>query len=311
VSDHTARPADPAPSAFEIPCPCGQAVTGQRGPGPQVVACPGCGRRVFVFPQSAWGPAARPAARRRGLPRGLALSALLVSAAALGAMAALYLGLRPFLARPDVPRPAAGLVASTDARGLAAEGRRALAGGNFRRARRLLADARRLPAGLDDAELTRLVRLHREADFLADLLRVSLQEILRQGQALRDEEEWQAQFADYRGRSVLFDDVVRADDRGRPVLAVYAVSAGGRVARLALEDLTLWQQVPLDRPRRLLFGARLAGCDREAGGRWAFHFQPASGVLLTDRDAAAAVCPAPLDPEIEQVLKDQARWSGP
>ena len=40
------------------------------------------------------------------------------------------------------------------------------------------------------------------------------------------------------------------------------------------------------------------------------HFEADSGVLLTDRGAAEAVCPAPLDPALVDVLKRQAEWVG-
>jgi hypothetical protein len=190
-------------------------------------------------------------------------------------------------------------------------GREALAAGNFRRARTLLEQAVRLRQreadGLSPAEQRRLAQLYRQADLLANLLHLSLEEVLQQGLRLRDEDEWQAQFADHRGRSVLFDDVVRRDDAGRPVLSGYVVEAGGVQARVALEDLEVLRHLPLDPPRRLLFGARLSGCAREEGGAWVVRFQPDSGVLLTD-PGAAACCPAPLDPALREVLRWQEEW---
>jgi hypothetical protein len=309
-----AAAASSAPAPFAISCSCGRAVHGLRQQLHQVLPCPGCGRRLFVLPQDCWvGPTAPPAALGRRLVR----VGLLAGLIALGSTAAVYVGLRPFLARPAAtggPIADAAADPASQLRRLTDDGRRALREGNFRRARRLLNEARLLgarnPAALPAAEGPHLEQLARQADLLADLLRVPLEEILRQGQRLRDEEEWQAQFADYRGRSVLFDDTVRADSRGRPTLAVYRVAAGGVTARLALEDLTLWQAVPADIPWRMLLGARLAGCGREAGGGWVFHFERDSGVLLTDRGAAAACCPVPLEPELEEVLRRQARWLG-
>ena len=112
------------------------------------------------------------------------------------------------------------------------------------------------------------------------------------------DEEWKARFArDYEGKSVLFDDAVRFDDsapttgRRRPLLVNYRVVVDGKTVRLALEDLDILQGLPLERPRRLLFGGRLAAVEREEGGRWVVGFIPDSGVLLTDRGAAEAVCP--------------------
>ena len=62
-----------------------------------------------------------------------------------------------------------------------------------------------------------------------------------------------------------------------------------------------------DRPRRLLFGARLASVDRE-GGAWVVRFERASGVLLTDEGAVAACGLPPLDTELREVLRQQDLW---
>jgi len=135
-----------------------------------------------------------------------------------------------------------------------------------------------------------LKQLRRQSDLLAHLLDRSLEEILRQAMQHRNDDEWREKFEDYRGRSVLFDDRLRADASGRTILGSYVVRVGDVEARLALEDLLLLKQkpLPLDPPPRWLFGARLASCQREAGGVWVFRFEPDSAVLLTDEDAAAA-----------------------
>jgi hypothetical protein len=86
------------------------------------------------------------------------------------------------------------------------------------------------------------------------------------------------------------------------------VRAGEVEARVALEDLTLLRQLPLDPPRRWLFGVRLANCQREEGGVWVFRFEPESAVLLTDEAAAAACCPGPVDDELHEVLRRQDEW---
>ncbi len=304
-----------ATDAFAVRCECGETLRGPRQRRHQVLPCPRCSRRVFVLPQDPWAAPAVRATPAVPLPRRLVRAAVAAGTVAVLSLAILYFGLRPFLVRP----PAAGLArettaadAGTEIRRRLQEGQQALAGGNFRHARMLLQEARGLlkqhPQALPPAEEPRLEQLGRAADLLADLLRVSLEEILRQAQQLRDEREWQEQFVDYRGRSVLFDDMVRPDPRGRPSLAIYRVAVDGVTARLALEDLTLWQRLPVDGSWRTLFGARLAGCGRETGGGWVFHFQPESGVLLTDPGAAAACCPVPLGAEVEEVLRRQARW---
>jgi hypothetical protein len=300
--------------AFEVVCSCGRPVRGERRTQHQVVPCPTCGQALFILPRGAWPagatrPAAAAAARapHRLLWR-LALAA--VAAAALGSIV-LYLVLHPLLS----PRPASSepVQKPDEARQSLEAGRQALAAGSYRRARQLFKDALEQagiqPEGLTAEEARELARLDRQADLLARLLPLSLEELLHQGRHVSDDHEWQQMFADYyQGRTVLFDDVVRRNAAGRPVLALYAVTDGGVSARLALEDLTLWQRVPLDPPARLLFGARLQRLAREEGGAWVVRFEPDSGVLLTDAKAAATVCPVPLEADLLEVLHRQASW---
>jgi hypothetical protein len=137
----------------------------------------------------------------------------------------------------------------------------------------------------------------------------SLEEILRQASLARDEAEWQAEFQrDYHGKTVVFDDVVGRDDASRPFLTAHQVFAGDEKARLALEDLTLLHDLPLEPSQRLLFGARLLRCGREKGGTWVVRFEPDSAVLLTDAGAAAACCPALIGDDVKEVLQRQQRW---
>jgi hypothetical protein len=125
---------------------------------------------------------------------------------------------------------------------------------------------------------------------------------------VRRPDEWQDRFrAQHLGKAVVFDDVVGRDPAGRPALAVYRVGAGGEKARVALEDLRLLRRLPLDPPQRLVFGGRLASLEREDGGGWVFHFDPDSGVLLTDAGAVAA-CVGPPDADLLEVLRRQQQW---
>jgi hypothetical protein len=304
--------------AFQVVCACGQSVAGQRRRQHQVVSCPSCRQPLFILPRSPWpdghaGAAgvASSASSRTG--RFLRYRLLGAGVAALAVMVVLYLGLRPYLTRDR--KDTSAVLDEAEIREHWASGQQALAGGNFRVARRLLARAvqgQEQRRSLPQAEQRRLIQLYRQADLLANLLNLSLAEVLQQGLRLRDDEEWQAKFADYRGRAVVFDDEVRRDGMGRPVLAAVQVSAGGVQARPALEDLELLQRLPLDRPQRLLFGARLERCAREEGGAWVVRFQPDSGVLLTDPEAAAACCPAPQDDDerrvLLEILKRQEEW---
>jgi hypothetical protein len=304
---------------FQVVCPCGRPVLGRRQRQHQVLPCPSCGQPLFILPRSPWpvGKAAASVATslaagsRRPwwyLPVGAGVAALIV-------IGGVYLWLWTYLT-PRNPSPSATPVSSPLAavREHLAAGQQALAEGHFRKARRLLLRALELQgrgSPLPPAEQRLLVQLHRQADLLAALMGPSLQEVLQHGLRVRDEEEWQAQLADYRGRAVLFDDVVRHDAAGRPALAAYTVAAGGVPARVALEDVALLQRLPLDPPRRMLFGARLDRVVREEGGAWVVHFQPDSGVLLTDPGAAAACLPAPLGDDVLEVLQRQQEWLVP
>jgi DNA-directed RNA polymerase subunit RPC12/RpoP len=296
--------------SYEVVCICGQTIRGERQARHQVINCPGCGEKVFVLPRSPFTvpPDARLAAsttRRRWW-----LAPLLAGVVCLAALLIAFAAAWHLLIRPHEPAAEAG-----SEEGLAKQveaGRSALGQGKFHLARRLLGEAvdRRdeQPGILPPAASRQLNQLHRQADLLSRLLPVSLEEIVRQGRLVRDRTEWALQMDDYRGRSVVFDDVVRRDQRGVPILATYVVEVDDEIVRLALEDLTLLRDLPLDDEPRLIFGARLHSCEREEGGEWVIRFVPDSGVLLTDPDAVAACLPGSPDRTLEQTLARQRRW---
>jgi hypothetical protein len=222
----------------------------------------------------------------------------------------MFFAAKPYLRHTDQAAssrtPALGIRSRIEA------GRRALGEGNVRLASLALSAAleehARKPDALDRDALHDLQQLHRQSDLLSRLLDRSLEEILQQALHHRDDEEWRAKFDDYRGRGVVFDDVLRRDSDGRPMLASYVVQVDEVKARLALEDLSLLRQLPLDPPQRWVFGARLMSCGREEGGVWVIRFEPGSAVLLTDEEAAAACCPGPLDAELRALLARQLEW---
>jgi hypothetical protein len=301
--------------SYELTCTCGRSVRGERGRRHQVVPCPVCGRPLFVLPRSPWlaPPPTGPRPRGGGLRpwRG----PLLAGFASAAVLAAGFLVALPYLGRdkPDPPEDVAPAV-----RERVRAGQKALAEGQAHRALRELNAAvglrDRQPGGLSPGEHRRLNQLQRQADLLVRLSRRSLEEILRDSARVRHDEEWEAQFKDDRGKTVVFDDVVGRDDAGRPALRFYAVHLDKPedkepvTARVALEDLALLRDLPLATPCRLLFGARLASCRGEKGGAWVVRFQPDSAVLLTDPDVAAACCPAPLDRDLLEALDRQRRW---
>lgn len=299
------RPSPEVIIFYEVSCLCGRPLRGRRQRTRQIVSCAGCGRKRFVLPSSPW---LAPAADVQ--PRYLNVRCFLVVVVFGGALA---MGLCLLLLRPYLRQPGSPAAASmTDARAQLEAGVQQLRDGNVFLAlthlNAALAQSADHPNAFSAEQYAQLQQLHRQTDMLARLLDQPLEEILLQAVRHRSDEEWTEKFAYYRGRSVVFDDVLRRDGRGRPVLGFYEVQVAGIEARVALEDLTLLRGLPLEPPRRCLFGARLASCRREAGGIWVFRFEPDSAVLLTDAGAAAACCPLPLDGELLAALKRQDEW---
>jgi hypothetical protein len=275
------------------------------------VYCTSCGGPVFILGYSplietAAGPSAATVPRRYWL--GPLLAALLTLTAAV----LVFIRLIPALTSTE---PAPTAAPRDDLRVLIAEGREALRHDDFRLAADRLTEARRQsgrqPDLLSSAERLDLTRLQPQVALIADLLSESLEEILQRADGSRAEER-EAQFnLRYRGRAVIFDDVVIRDAAGRYDLAVYEIRTSGKPARVELNDLKLLGGLPLTEPRRMLFGARLAGLAREErGGRgvWVIHLDPDSGVLLTDEEVAGACCPRPLDADLRAVLRRQTEW---
>jgi hypothetical protein len=306
--------------AYEVLCGCGQSVRGVRQARRQVVACPGCGRRMFILarsplpaPDTPLVPAPLSARRPLGAWRWPLIAAIIT----LTILSIIFVTLVPFLGRPTAPPNQPDHAPDLAAR--AAAGRRALAEGDFHLAAQelqaALDEAQRRPDVVAPAERRDLMQLQRQSDLLSRLSSQSIQEIVKEADLVRHEDEWKARFeSDYKGKTVVFDDVVRFEDaaqldaRRRPVLTYYRVAVEGREVRLALEDVRLLQTLARERPQRMLFGVRLSAIERGPGGQWVVRFDPDSGVLLTDRGAAEAASPTPPDAELLDVLKRQEEW---
>ncbi len=295
---------------YEVVCGCGRSVRGERERRHQVVPCPGCGRALFVLPRSPWPAEDAPAVAGRASSWRWPIVAGRASAAAIVAG---FLIALPYLARgrgesgarQTEPTLTGGAILAREA-----EGKKALGEGNFDLALRELDAAVGLrdqqPNLLSPEQHRRLNQLQREADLLDRLSPVLLEDVCRQAAAARDADNWKGRFdKSYRGKTILFDAEVGLQ-AGRPAFLFYTVEVGkDETARVALEDLALLRDLPLVPPQRLLFGARLASCSREARGAWVIRFQPDSTVLLTDEGAATICCPAP---GLAEVLARQRRW---
>jgi hypothetical protein len=224
---------------------------------------------------------------------------------------AVFLWAWPYLNR-NAERPDTGVnPARAEFERLTADGRRALADGSFARARELFDEAihlrRSRPELLDQAKAYELNQRYWQSDVLAN--EVALAEVLKTANGFDKDDDWQAQFKlHFRGRSVVFDDVLRRDARGRPVLRERAEVRWNKVrGRVDVDDLRLLARLPPEPAQRWIFGARLASVTRETD-EWVIRFEPDSGVLLTDADAVKAWNPAlKQDPELGEVLERQGK----
>lgn len=299
------RPVSGPPASFTVTCACGGSVSGVRRPRHQLLPCPLCRQPLFVLPFSRWPvPDGEPAAAVGSRLHAWRLPLL----AGLVTLALVLVGcwvLLSSLARDKGPA-VAEVVDAIRQRQTAA--RRALAEGSYHQAFEESAAAKELsdryPSALDRDERRRLEQFHRQSDVLARLLSEPLQEIVTEATRAQPR-DWQARFQQrYQGRSVLFDDRLRADALGRPALQTYEVRLDDEKVRLAVDDLRVLQHLPLESLPRVLFGARLARVVHEPDG-WVIHFEPESGVLFTDADAARCV---PVDDELLEVLQRQEKW---
>jgi hypothetical protein len=299
------RPAPEVVVPYEVSCSCGRPLRGWRQRSRQIVSCTSCGRKRFILPSSAW---LVPTADAQ--PKYLSLRNLLIVIVLGGALAMglCLLLLRPYLRQSTTTATLSG----TDVRAQLEAGERQLRDGNvflaLNELNAAVEQAAWYPQSLFAEQHDHLQQLRRQTDLLARLLDQPLEDIVRQAMQHRSDQEWAEKFAQYRGRTVVFDDVLRRDGKGRPVLGFYTIRVAGVEAWIALEDLTLLRRLPLEPPRRILFGARLASCRREEGGIWVLRFEPDSAVLFTDESAAAVCCPLPLDEELLKVLKRQDEW---
>jgi hypothetical protein len=305
---------------YEVACACGRVLRGRRQARHQELPCEACGQPVFILAYSALaeggtanGGSARtgaPPAPDRGVRRSPWLWPLLAALATLAVVVSAF-GIGIWLYSRQPPARGHDAVSAPDFEARLKAGRNALAAGRFRSAADELQQAEAvlesLPERRRGAEGRDAAQLRRQAALLADLLSESLGEVLQLA-AGSHEEEWQAKFAqDYRGRAVVFDADVTRDGAGQCRLD-YHVRAGPEPARIEVGDLKLLRALPAMRPPRLLFGARLAGVSREAGGVWVVRFQPDSGVLLTDLGAVTVSCPPPIDEDLLDLVRRQKGW---
>jgi hypothetical protein len=290
--------------SFAVSCRCGKVLRGQRGTAHQVLRCAGCGRNVFILPTGSFQPPGAPA-QPRPIPSALWLL-LPILVCGLLAMVVVYGLARGF--RPAEPHANPDQQANTPRGQLLAlidRARDEMEQDSLHLGRQHLDEAIRQrdadPTLLTEAEHRRLNQLQRQAALLTDLVPVPVTTLIEQAENARTPAAWQARFrAEYQGRGILLDDVLRADRGGRVSgRRLSDLRIGAIAARVALEDLTLLQQLPLQTPQRWVIGARLRGIDREGGPGWVIRLEPDSGVLFTER--------VPVEGEVP-FLRNDAEW---
>lgn len=302
---------------YDVACACGHPVRGARQQQSQALTCPLCGRLVFVLARSPFVAAERnghDAAKKRRGPRRAGrpwVMPAVVSVVMLALLVAGFVWLVPQFARR--PADTVQTINPDEFRQHLEAGRQAIIEARFERALTELNSAARLrdthPSVLSAIESRQLTLLIRQVQLLSLLSSRSLQDIVQEAVPVRDEEEWRQRFnRDYRGKAVLFDDVIKRDVAGRPVLSTYVLRVGDDRVRVALEDLEVLRPLALHTPQRLLFGGQLAAVQREPGGGWVIHLVPESGALITDTAVARACYPGALDDELLGLLQRQADW---
>jgi phage FluMu protein Com len=287
---------------YQVRCGCGHILSGTRQQTYQIVRCPRCGSERFIFGcpaateagGSVAGPVhARPARRRF---RRLMLGVCGVLLLGLGIV------LHAILSKRENPLP--DNVVPAQERLERAE--RLLVDGNFRLAAIELGKPD-TPANAAPKLRNRWRQVFRESSILADLLPEPLEEVLQHA-AASGKDEWYAVFAHrYADKAMLLDIVVSRAATGK-LTTNYQWILGDEPIRVEMDELQLLQSVNLEKPRRVILGARLASVRLEAPGPgWVVRFHPQSGVLLTNAQAAGWVCPALRDAESVELLNKQRR----
>jgi hypothetical protein len=166
-----------------------------------------------------------------------------------------------------------------------------------------VADGLRRQTGNGQEEML-LKHQRRELGIYADLLEEPLEEILEQAVGL-PAAEWQAQFRKrYQGRAIIFDTQLGREGAAG-IKSSYQLLAQGETAQFNCTDLPIFRHLPLDRPRRVLFGARLAKMHRITSTSWTIQLDPDSALWLTDPQAAAVSCPPLGTPAVRALLDQQ------
>jgi hypothetical protein len=269
------------------------------------------------LPQGPFSPLADPAAKVPGLSATARQSGInpwlwpiMAGGLTLAIVSAVLVLILSHLQTNRTGRPSQPSRTTADVESRIQTARKAIAGGDLKKAVEELDAARELirqqPDLVPAIEARRLAALQREVALVNDWPREPLEQILARVGKLNPR-EWDVVVAGYRGKPAIFDLEVRRDPTGR-----YRVEgkrpAGEVTLRLELQNLAVLHPLPLADPQRLIFGARVTEIRREGAGTYAVLFEPDSGVLLTDPEVAAKCFLQPLDEPMREVIRRQADW---
>jgi hypothetical protein len=318
-----ARRAERTSSGPEIPyqveCVCGQTLSGKRGFEAIIVKCPRCRARTLVFPSSPLTElrqTIRDGLRKAGdQPRPTTTTSpalwrkpLVAAGAAVTVVIVIFLVvLKSSLfkdpasnGQPPVEDSTAESIA--DARQAIADLNYGRAAEHFRAARTIL---RKKAGGNEGAEGRWLSQMEQEALAMADLLVITLQEVLQKAAGLSDR-AWKEQFVlHFAGKTIVFDTTVH--DVGSGIFRIdYPFTVSGLPGRIEVHHSVLLRGLKVKWPARCLVAIRLSEARREQG-MWLVLGKPESVVLFTE-PAFFQASTVTIDADLVELMKTQAGW---
>lgn len=306
---------------YQIECACGHSLRGNRAKLAVTVKCPQCRGATLVFPLSPLtelretirdGIQHRLDKPKPAKPTGPVLWRKPVVAAGIALVAVVaifFIVLKSSFFREDEKNtPPIGdqstAVPLAAARQAIADLDYRKAAGHFREASAIA----RQSTGTDVGPYVKwLEQMDQEARVTADLLDISLEEVLQKAGDL-NEKTWKDQFASrYAERSIVFDALVH-EVSGSVYRIDYPLAESGKAGRIEIHRPPALQALKTQWPMRMLLAIRLADARRDRGG-WLILGKPDGVVILTE-PAFFNASTVPIDADLAELLKRQKELLG-
>lgn len=304
---------------YSIECGCGHLLTGKRGREAATVHCSNCKAATLVFPASPLTElretirdGLRHAAETPKIPPAEGPKAWRTPLLAAGVTLVVVIVIFIWIFKSSLFHDSAGLVPppveESNAEAIAAA-RQAMADLDYARAaqqfRAAHAILRKRMGDDEGAEGRWLWQMEQEAQATADLLEISLAEMLEKATGLSDR-AWKDQFVQrYADKTVIFDTL--AHDAGSGIFRIdYPFEVAGQPARIEVHHCVALRALKVQWPTRLLVSIRLLEARRERGG-WLILGKPDAVVLFTE-PAFFQASTVPVDAGLAEQLKKQAGW---